>query len=380
MAKYTIELRSLVERKYPIFDDSWTTFDPDHKQELCQKIIRHYWFNEIGSETPERFKHYLNEQLALIMPYYNQLYASEVLKLEPLYNSYVEEREGVDKSRLRNRGTASRMDINAVKEMAESIKRMTKGTSDSVGNEKLTGNEHWTEDRDIDTNETTDQSTSEDTTQKVVLAKNETGESHEVMHDDNEGTKNTTGTSHTTTSAERRYSDTPQGQLSTTGVNIERSYLTNYTKDFGSTDVDTSEDQTIKNTEDKTTDTTSTQDTTSTEDTTKGVTGKNDVSKDTITTDNLVGDKNRTHNIDDTENVVSTSAEHDFSNGSQQDRSSQTAATNETDKETEGTSRTVVHKGYSISQSELLLIYRRTFINIDQMIIRELAENFMGIF
>lgn len=73
VSRYTMELGKLVGSGYEIFDDSWTTFVEMHKKELCDKIIRHYFFCEIGQETPDRFKHYLNEHLARIMPYYNQL-------------------------------------------------------------------------------------------------------------------------------------------------------------------------------------------------------------------------------------------------------------------------------------------------------------------
>lgn len=79
-------LGDLVKRGYNVFDDSWDTHVKEHKKELCDKILRYYWFYQIGSETPDRFIWYLNEQLARIMPYYNQLYASELIKFNPLLN------------------------------------------------------------------------------------------------------------------------------------------------------------------------------------------------------------------------------------------------------------------------------------------------------
>ena len=47
MSRYTMELGKLVGSGYEIFDDSWTTFVEMHKKELCDKIIRHYFFYEI---------------------------------------------------------------------------------------------------------------------------------------------------------------------------------------------------------------------------------------------------------------------------------------------------------------------------------------------
>lgn len=80
------ELRELVKRGYEIFDDSWNTYIPEHKKTLCDKIVRFYYFNQIGCETPDRFIHYINEQLSRIMPYYNQLYKSELIEINPLLN------------------------------------------------------------------------------------------------------------------------------------------------------------------------------------------------------------------------------------------------------------------------------------------------------
>lgn len=380
MAKYTIELRTLVNQGYQVFDDTWTTFDPDHKKDLCQKILRHYWFYEIGSETPDRFKFNINEQLALIMPYYNQLYASELLKVEPLYNHFMEENEGIKANRDLKRGTSQRRDINSLREMAESIKKLSEGTSNLVGNENIIGNEKWKEDRTIHTTEVTDQDTTEDTTKKVSFEENVANESKEVMNDNVVGNKVTDGTSSTTTSGEHRESDTPQGTISMSGIQIENSYLTKYSRDNGKSDTTTHQNENIKNTEDKTTDTTSTKDTTSTEDTTQNIKGTNDITKTTDTTDSVTGSRDKTQNTDETEDVKTTSKEHDFSNGSQSDRSSSTAYTGENEDEQEKRDRRNVSKGYTVSQSELLNAYRQTFINIDQMIIRDLVTNFMGVF
>lgn len=79
-------LGDLCRRGYTVFDDTWDTYVKEHKQVLCDKIVRYYYFYEIGSETPDRFIHYLNEQLARIMPYYNQLYRSELIEFNPMLN------------------------------------------------------------------------------------------------------------------------------------------------------------------------------------------------------------------------------------------------------------------------------------------------------
>ncbi len=85
MAKYTTELCDLVSsgydldmRKYPIFDESYRAI-------LNRKILEHYWFREIGLETADRFKWFLNVKLNEIMPYYNKLYETTILNFNPLH-------------------------------------------------------------------------------------------------------------------------------------------------------------------------------------------------------------------------------------------------------------------------------------------------------
>lgn len=87
MAKYTTQIRSIVESGYPIFDFDYPLFDPKYKTVLEQKIIDHYYFREIGFETVGQFKHFLKSKLNMIMPLYNEHYlALEVFKT---YDPYV---------------------------------------------------------------------------------------------------------------------------------------------------------------------------------------------------------------------------------------------------------------------------------------------------
>lgn len=57
-----------------IFSDDWNTYNPNHKQELCKKILKHYYLSEIGFETVGLWKLNLNEMLSEIMPKYNIMY------------------------------------------------------------------------------------------------------------------------------------------------------------------------------------------------------------------------------------------------------------------------------------------------------------------
>lgn len=66
-------------------------FDENYREYLNRKIIRHYYFWESGFETFARFCYELNRKMNEIMPYYNQLYESELLNIDPFINQdYIE--------------------------------------------------------------------------------------------------------------------------------------------------------------------------------------------------------------------------------------------------------------------------------------------------
>lgn len=113
MSKYTTEVRFICE-SYAGLDES---VDYDHVEEviensyrnifktneipmfngeteahragLFKKILLHYYTREIGYETVGLWKLKLNQKLIEIMPYYNQLYESELIQFDPLKNTDV---------------------------------------------------------------------------------------------------------------------------------------------------------------------------------------------------------------------------------------------------------------------------------------------------
>jgi hypothetical protein len=62
---------------YPIFDEAYRPI-------LNQLIIDEYVNREIGQETAELFIHRLRLKMRQIMPYFNQLYKSELVQFNPL--------------------------------------------------------------------------------------------------------------------------------------------------------------------------------------------------------------------------------------------------------------------------------------------------------
>lgn len=84
MSKYTTELRWVIENGYDLQLNEYPIFDENYRQKLNQKIINHYYFREIGFETVGLFRFYLKQTMNEIMPYYNQLYESALLEIDPL--------------------------------------------------------------------------------------------------------------------------------------------------------------------------------------------------------------------------------------------------------------------------------------------------------
>lgn len=70
-----------------IFDFDYPIFDESYRPVLESKILRHYYMREIGLETVSMWKLFLEQKMTEIMPYYNQLYESELLEFNPLYDT-----------------------------------------------------------------------------------------------------------------------------------------------------------------------------------------------------------------------------------------------------------------------------------------------------
>lgn len=105
MSRYTIELRYLIEGNYEMLKD-YPIFDESYREQLNNKIIQHYYFREIGFETEALFKNRLNQKMNEIMPYYNQMYESSKLKIDPLSTIDLEEVFS-RKSKTTGEGTSS---------------------------------------------------------------------------------------------------------------------------------------------------------------------------------------------------------------------------------------------------------------------------------
>lgn len=97
MSRYTTEFRYILQNEdwtderlglgeYPIFDE-------EYRSNLNTKIKNHFYFDEIGSETPARFAQRLNNKMCNIMPYYNQLYKSTLLEIFPFLSERMDKKD-----------------------------------------------------------------------------------------------------------------------------------------------------------------------------------------------------------------------------------------------------------------------------------------------
>lgn len=118
MARYTTELRTICESiiglkhdvglaqtydvieqaRRLIFDFDYPIFDPSYKSVLETKIIEHFYFREIGLENYGKFKFFLARKMREIMPYYNQLYKSELITFNPLYDVDINRKHNRDEN------------------------------------------------------------------------------------------------------------------------------------------------------------------------------------------------------------------------------------------------------------------------------------------
>ena len=190
MSKYTTEVRFICETAAglreseglssvkqilaaavpKVFDFDFPIFDESYRNVLETKILRHYYTREIGLETVGLWKLKLETKLNEIMPYYNQLYKSELLEFNPFYD----------------------VDLTRDHKLTREETATQKGTVNTT--------------EDSNTNESTTQDTTSDST-----INNTTGSTSE---------ENATGTK----THYDKYSDTPQGSLQ----NVQNdTYLTN---------------------------------------------------------------------------------------------------------------------------------------------------------
>lgn len=313
-----------------VFDFDFPIFDEAYRNVLESKILKHYYTREIGLESVGLWKLKMDTKLNEIMPYYNQLYKSELLDFNPFYD--------VDLTRdhTLNRSEQSEQTGN---ETADATKNGTINTTTTrTTDTKETGNKDGTQRENIDVseNQETEQNSKSDT-----------------------DIKNTTGNTSESTATNNKthydkYSDTPQGSLQ----NVQNdTYLTNARM---VNDNDTQTGKTTVSGEDTSTGSTTADTTTSVDGTTK-----------TTRTGSTTEETNATQNIKTNETQSTVNADTEKRNVKQ------TA-----NKEITSLDDYIEHvkgKNGGVSYSALLNEFRTTFLNIDMQVINDLNELFMNL-
>ena len=254
----------IIEEAIPfIFSQRLNIYDnAEDRQELYRKILEHYWEYEICTYTPAEFIRRLNRKLREIMPYYNQLYATEKVKFDPLIdidywkighntesgdtagplNSDVAH-TGTDQDNTQHRGHD---DTSTAKTGADTVETDTDFNTNRDNTERTvldgeTSNTSETKDvktvtidRDGTANNTTDVTDKTVTNSETDTTgqRNETGKVETDNITTDNGSNNKSGT-HTSTITDVAggteydyYNDTPQGMT----AGIDNGYLTHYEK------------------------------------------------------------------------------------------------------------------------------------------------------
>ena len=236
MAKYTTEVRTICENYanlteskgynsvQSILNDSWDKvfdfdfpiFDENYREPLCKKILKHFYTKEIGEETVGLWKLRLDDRMNEIMPYYNKLYESELISIEPLINY-----------RVRNNGNNTKTGSDGVAETGQSSETDTlHGTSVRTGGYTDTHDgtdtlEKQGKEADTKTGNKTNAKTGTETDTKTGnidrqklgrISEEKTGEGNRVQEYDGQG-----GT--LDTENVDLFTDTPQGNIANMGTN-----------------------------------------------------------------------------------------------------------------------------------------------------------------
>jgi len=192
LSNYTTELRYIIEstsvdiglQDYPIFEE-------EYRELLNKKIIDHYYFSEIGFETPERFIFELNKKMSEIMPYYNQLYLSTFLDIDPL----VSYKRTIDKNETQSSiGTrADEVDVLATT-TTDSKKDSTNTANNTVESNVTTDDSQTIADKKktVESNTPTEEIMSGDIENNVYASKAMINEDNNTTERDTIVTENTT--------------------------------------------------------------------------------------------------------------------------------------------------------------------------------------------
>lgn len=215
MAKYTVELRAIVESGEKIFNFPYAFYDEAKRPEFERKFIQHFYFREIGSETIDRFKWFLRDKMETVFPFYNKMFEAAAIEYNILDNYNLTEEITISRE---NQGKTSGISSTVGQVLGDqSTESKQNRVTDTTGNVTNDGTDTETEKTETDT---TNSSTTNTTTTDTA-----SGTSN--------GSKTTSGKSETTGNVVKKFLDTPQGQTDLSAT----TYLTTLNHDVEDTTV-----------------------------------------------------------------------------------------------------------------------------------------------
>lgn len=337
MARYTTQVRTICETVAGLSDsvgytdvetvlnDSWDKiftafpiYDEAHRADLCKKILRHYYMDEIAFETYGLWQLAINTKLVEIMPQYNSLYKASAEIINPLYNKTLSRQyDGTSKGTNKDTRTDNLTDTASATTTATGTDMRTDNLTDTNGGSV----------------ETKSDSKRTDALKAVT---------------DNTSASTTTSIASNNSSNDSFTSDTPQGSLSDVKAG---KYMTNASigTSTGSTSGNDKNETTAKNTVNNTG--------------TVSNTGTDTVTDShTLTKTGTV--KNDSTNSTTSDSTLSKTG---------------TVVNDGIDSRTDAHTETVTGYEGSATYAEILKKYSDAIINIDMMIINDLSTMFMQI-
>lgn len=443
MSKYTTELRYICEslagydesqgfdevdailrKSAPlVFSFNYPIFDSAYKLPLEMKILRHFYTREISEETYGLWKLRLQAKMNEIMPYYNQLYRTETLDFNPLYDvdytrEYTKESNGEHANTEAESATNSENTSGSLSQTDRGTGTVTDAktgtetrlntgtvTDAKTGTEALAGTGTVT---DAKSGTETTKNTGTDTLKKTgTQTSNQTGTVGDSGSTSNTETRNATDATTIAKDTWDLYSDTPQGGINglldngvvESGTDLaNNAFLTNArhvmesgnagtvtkTGTIGNSGTNSNtrtlntQDQTTFNVEDKRTLDTQDQTTFNTQNqqtrnTTDTTTFNTQDLKTLNTSDALTLNTQNQRTLDTTDTL--TQSRTGNLAGERARNLSDTGTISNVDEYTER----VYGKTGGYTYSKALMEYRKALLNIDKMVINELNDLFFGL-
>ena len=159
----TLKQRIEVGRVNLFKDMDYPIFNEHYRSEFESKFIRYFYNKEIGFETESLFKFELETWLQINMPYYNQLFESELLEYDPLTNIAMQFDQDLKADTTMDTTKDSQEDSTTNSATQSSFEHDTQRDTKTDTTTDVTGNSKTATTQDSNTTSTTDTTSNSDT-------------------------------------------------------------------------------------------------------------------------------------------------------------------------------------------------------------------------